>query len=122
MTGEVEARETVGGVIDQVGIDHHSRFPVITPLFMYIGGLWYLPYWVSRFQSQHWVVSNVIIQWPAGVAFNFFYERVGGCYSSEAGWFNVCQNRKPWKGGRTEGATYEAQSGVYLHIYQVGMS
>ncbi len=41
MTEEVEARKTVDGVIDQVGINHHSRFPVITPLFMYIGGLWY---------------------------------------------------------------------------------
>ena len=42
MTREVEARQTVGGVIDQVGINHHSRFPVITPLFVYISGLWYI--------------------------------------------------------------------------------
>ena len=58
MTREVEARQTVGGVIDQVGINHHSRFPVITPLTVYISGLWYIPYWISRFKSYHWVVSN----------------------------------------------------------------
>jgi hypothetical protein len=91
MTREVEARQTVGGVIDQVGINHHSRFPVITPLTVYISGLWYIPYWISRFQSYHWVVSNIIIQWPSSVAFYFSYERVGSCFSSEAGWFNVCQ-------------------------------